>query len=103
MSRETLIFNNFQYPLTASVFSVILNMTLNYGTKKGGENMRLDAHKTRVQLAINDLKRTDICRRGGIPKGTMNSAMSENRISENLARKIARIIGCGLDEIIKPE
>lgn len=64
--------------------------------------MRLDARLTRVELAKRGMKQVDIVRKG-IPLGTLNNAMQENRISSATAEKIASLIGTSVSKIEKKE
>ena len=64
--------------------------------------MRLDRHAFNVMMAVNDLKQKDLVERG-IPRGTLCCALNENRISQQTAERIARAIGCRVDQIILKE
>ena len=64
--------------------------------------MRLDRRSTNIALALNNKRQIDIVK-AGIPRGTVNSAMQENRISAETAQKIADAIGVDVSMITQKE
>lgn len=65
--------------------------------------MKLDRHKIELTMSERRLTRTELATRGGISRQTVSTALTRGTCSTITAGKLAKGLGCTVQEITKEE